>query len=78
MAGSPDTNSLWLGDRAVLDASGVASTSRDARGLTQGRVLDGGGMAVWQAIGAFQLFTGRQPDTARMERHFRSMITAQA
>ena len=42
------------------------------------RVLDGGGMAVWQAIGAFQLFTGRQPDTARMERHFRSMIAAQA
>jgi len=42
------------------------------------RVLDGGGMAVWQAIGAFQLFTGRSPDTARMERHFRSMIAAQA
>ncbi|SCK08875.1 shikimate dehydrogenase [Vogesella sp. LIG4] len=38
------------------------------------RVLDGGGMAVWQAVGAFELFTGRAPDSARMEQHFRDMI----
>ncbi|MGW2748194.1 shikimate dehydrogenase [Streptomyces sp. NPDC001450] len=29
-------------------------------------VLDGGGMAVFQAADAFRLFTGREPDTARM------------
>ncbi|MEV5959233.1 shikimate dehydrogenase [Streptomyces sp. NPDC051987] len=29
-------------------------------------VLDGGGMAVFQAVDAFRLFTGRQPDSARM------------
>ncbi|WP_174875240.1 shikimate dehydrogenase [Vogesella oryzae] len=40
------------------------------------RVLDGGGMAVWQAVGAFALFTGREPDSQRMEQHFRSMIAA--
>jgi len=39
---------------------------------------DGGGMAVGQAVGAFQLFTGREPDAARMERHFRQLIAARA
>ncbi|MFJ9870906.1 shikimate dehydrogenase [Streptomyces sp. NPDC101165] len=29
-------------------------------------VLDGGGMAVFQAADAFRLFTGREPDTVRM------------
>ncbi|MFD7136186.1 shikimate dehydrogenase [Streptomyces sp. NPDC059894] len=28
--------------------------------------LDGGGMAVFQAVDAFRLFTGREPDSARM------------
>lgn len=28
--------------------------------------LDGGGMAVFQAADAFRLFTGREPDAARM------------
>jgi shikimate dehydrogenase len=36
---------------------------------------DGGGMAVGQAVGAFELFTGRQADPARMDAHFRSMVT---
>jgi shikimate dehydrogenase len=39
------------------------------------RTLDGGGMAVWQAVGAFELFTGRAPDAKRMEGHFRSMVS---
>jgi shikimate dehydrogenase len=37
------------------------------------RVLNGGGMAVYQAVGAFRLFTGREPDAERMARHFRSL-----
>lgn len=37
------------------------------------RTADGGGMAVFQAVGAFRLFTGREPDAARMLAHFRSM-----
>jgi len=40
------------------------------------RTLDGGGMAVFQAVGAFRLFTGIEPDAERMLRHFRSMIGA--
>jgi shikimate dehydrogenase len=39
---------------------------------------DGGGMAVGQAVGAFRLFTGLEPDEARMEAHFRSLLRARA
>jgi len=38
------------------------------------RTLPGGGMAVFQAVEAFRLFTGIAPDAARMLRHFESMI----
>ena len=37
------------------------------------RTVDGGGMAVFQAVGAFRLFTGIEPDAERMRRHFLSM-----
>jgi shikimate dehydrogenase len=37
------------------------------------RILDGGGMAVFQAAEAFRLFTGIQPDADRMRRHFVSL-----
>ncbi|CAN7650226.1 shikimate dehydrogenase [Acidovorax sp. LjRoot194] len=40
------------------------------------RVSDGGGMAVGQAVGAFELFTGESPDAARMDAHFRRLVTA--
>ena len=39
------------------------------------RTLDGGGMAVFQAVGAFRLFTGREPDATRMLSHFKSLTT---
>ncbi|TCL71792.1 shikimate dehydrogenase [Rhizobium sp. BK251] len=39
------------------------------------RTLDGGGMAVFQAVGAFRLITGRDPDPARMLAHFKAMTT---
>lgn len=45
---------------------------RVARGLGC-RTLDGGGMAVFQAVEAFRLFTGTTPDAERMLRHFASM-----
>ena len=37
------------------------------------RTVDGSGMAVFQAVGAFRLFTGIEPDAGRMIRTFRSM-----
>jgi shikimate dehydrogenase len=39
------------------------------------RVSDGGGMAVGQAVGAFELFTGEAPDAARMDAHFRGLVS---
>ena len=40
--------------------------------------LDGGGMAVFQAVGAFRLFTGLEPDAERMLRHFGEMMAERA
>ena len=37
------------------------------------RTADGSGMAVYQAVGAFRLFTGIEPDAERMIRTFKSM-----
>ncbi|MBA2954857.1 shikimate dehydrogenase [Nocardioides sp. MAH-18] len=39
------------------------------------RVLPGGGMAVQQAVGAFELFTGRAADPDRMARHFAELTS---
>jgi len=39
------------------------------------RTLDGGGMAVFQAVEAFRLITGITPDAERMKRHFASMYS---
>ena len=37
------------------------------------RTVDGGGMAVFQAVEAVRLFSGTTPDAERMRRHFLSM-----
>lgn len=42
------------------------------------RTVDGGTMAVGQAIGAFQLFTGLQADPLRMEAHFRDLVVTRS
>jgi len=42
------------------------------------RTLDGGGMAVFQAAGAFALFTGHTADADRMTAHFRTLIKSAA
>jgi shikimate dehydrogenase len=38
------------------------------------RVMDGGGMAVFQAVDAFRLFTGLEPDAERMLAHFTALV----
>jgi len=40
------------------------------------RTLDGGGMAVFQAVEAFRLFSGIVPDAERMQHHFTLMGAA--
>lgn len=47
---------------------------REARRLGC-RTMSGSGMAVFQAVEAFRLFTGITPDAARMQQHFVSMGT---
>lgn len=47
---------------------------RNARALGC-RTLDGGNMAVFQAVKAFELFSGVVPDAKRMLEHFQSMNT---
>lgn len=62
---------LWVADVVYrpLDTELVV-TARDL-GC---RVLDGGRMAVFQAVDAFRLFTGREPDAERMLRHFDALV----
>ncbi|HEX7954515.1 MAG TPA: shikimate dehydrogenase, partial [Burkholderiales bacterium] len=47
---------------------------REARRLGC-RTMSGSGMAVFQAVEAFRLFTGITPDAERMQRHFASLGT---
>jgi shikimate dehydrogenase len=42
------------------------------------RTSSGGGMAVGQAVHAFELFTGLKAEAARMEQHFSELLVAQA
>ena len=58
---------LWVSDVVYFPLeTELVSLARD-RGC---RVLPGGGMAVQQAVDAFEHFTGRPADGARMSRHF--------
>jgi shikimate dehydrogenase len=42
------------------------------------RVVDGGTMAVGQAVGAFELFTGLKADAGRVDSHFRRLVAARS
>ena len=58
---------LWVADIVYLPLE--TPLLRLARALGC-RTLDGGSMAVFQAVEAFRLFTGAAPDAQRMLRHF--------
>lgn len=61
---------IWVADIVYFPLETELLRQARARGC---RTLSGGGMAVFQAVGAFRLFTGREPDAARMLRHFQNM-----
>ncbi len=61
---------LWVADIVYFPLETELLRAARGRGC---RTLDGGGMAVLQAAGAFRLFTGRAPDAERMLRHFASL-----
>ncbi|MEU5851204.1 shikimate dehydrogenase [Saccharopolyspora shandongensis] len=58
---------LWVADVVYRPLETELVLAARANGC---RVLDGGGMAVFQAVDSFRLFTGVEPDAVRMLRHF--------
>lgn len=63
---------LWVADIVYRPLDTALLQDARAAGC---RTLDGGHMAVHQAVDAFALITGITPDTARMSRHFRELAT---
>lgn len=61
---------LWVAEIVYFPLETELLRVARARGC---RTLDGGGMAVLQAVEAFRLFTGITPDATRMLRHFAAM-----
>jgi len=62
---------LWVAEVVYFPLHTALLRAARARGCA---VVDGGTMAVGQAIGAFGLFTGLKPDAARVEAHFRRLL----
>lgn len=65
--------SLWVSEVVYFPLDTMLLQEARARGCP---TADGGGMAVGQAVGAFRLFTGIEPDPARMDAHFRAIVAA--
>jgi len=62
---------LWVADIVYRPLETALVRTARAAGC---RVLDGGGMAVFQAVDAFRLFTGIEPDADRMLAHFATLV----
>lgn len=60
----------WVAEIVYFPLDTAFLRAARARGC---RTLDGGGMAVFQAVDAFRLFTGKEPDADRMIAHFARM-----
>ncbi|MER1995198.1 MAG: shikimate dehydrogenase [Arthrobacter sp.] len=63
---------LWVADVIYRPVRTQLIETAEAMGC---RVLDGGHMAVGQAVDAFELITGIRPDPARMRAHFLEMVS---
>lgn len=66
---------LWVSEIVYFPLETALLKTARALGC---RVVDGGTMAVGQAVGAFELFTGRRADAARVDAHFRRLVAARA
>jgi shikimate dehydrogenase len=62
---------LWVSEIVYFPIETALLKAARAMGC---RTVDGGHMAVGQAVGAFRLFTGLEPDAARMDAHFRRLL----
>lgn len=61
---------LWVAEIVYFPLETELLKLAKAKGC---RTLDGGGMAVFQAAAAFEIFTGKEADRERMLRHFREI-----
>ena len=64
---------LWVSEIVYFPLETALLKAARALGC---RVVDGGTMAVGQAVGAFELFSGRAADPARVDAHFRRLVAA--
>lgn len=64
---------LWVAEIVYFPLETALLAEARQRGC---RVADGGGMAVYQAVRAFELFTGLKPDADRMRAHFQTLTQA--
>ena len=62
---------LWVADVVYFPIKTELLKAAEALGC---RTLTGGGMAVYQAVEAFEIFTGIAPDAERMFEHFQSLL----
>jgi shikimate dehydrogenase len=62
---------LWVADIVYRPLETELLAAARAAGC---RTLDGGRMAVGQAVDAFELITGTRPDPDRMNRHFHDLV----
>jgi shikimate dehydrogenase len=58
---------LWVADAVYFPLETALLAEANAQGC---RTMSGAGMAVFQAVGAFRLFSGVEPDADRMLAHF--------
>ncbi len=61
----------WVAEIVYFPLETALLSAARAKGC---RVADGGGMAVFQAVHAFRLFTGREPDAERMLESFGRLV----
>ena len=66
---------LWVAEIVYFPLETALLKAARARGCA---TVDGGTMAVGQAIGAFELFTGLRADPERVERHFKRLLRERA
>lgn len=65
---------LWVADVVYRPVDTELLQAARAVGA---RTLSGAGMAVYQAVDAFRIFTGVEPDAARMHRHMTALVDAE-
>jgi shikimate dehydrogenase len=65
--------SMWVSEIVYFPLQTALLQAAAAMGC---RTMTGGGMAVFQAVHAFELFTGVAPDSERMLAHFAALQAA--